>query len=167
MIGSATLGLCTTGGCLTHRDADTVQAVTSLVISTIIIVNAANNDTRQGWITLHAWGTVALSPVQDGSALGIEAAGWTTIGAGVHTVLIDTCPIHWTVVVNHTFRLGALNLWVACPAVWTVTYRSMLLSAAKCFLATGILHKAGICTLFINASFCVRTVRVSATFWLF
>lgn len=36
--------------------------------------------------------------------------------------------------------LGALNLWVACPAVWTVTYRSMLLSAAKCFLATGILH---------------------------
>lgn len=112
MIGSMTLSLYTAGGCLTHRDADTVQAVTSLVISTIIIVNAANSDAGQGWITLHAWGTVALSPVQDGSALGIETAGRTSIGAWVHTVLIDTCPIHWTVVVNHTFRCEKCRLFL-------------------------------------------------------
>lgn len=36
--------------------------------------------------------------------------------------------------------LEALNQWVACPALWTVTYRAMLLSATKCLLATRILH---------------------------
>lgn len=62
--------------------------------------------------------------------------------------------------------LEALSLWVACPALWTVTCGTVLLGAAQCLFAAGILHDAGIGTLFIDASFGVRAVRVSAAFWL-
>lgn len=59
--------------------------------------------------------------------------------------------------------LETLNLRVACPALGTVTYGAMLLSATESLLATGVLHQAGISTYFINASLSVGAVRVSST----
>lgn len=100
MVGGAALGLHGARRHFAHGDTYTVEAITGLVVGTVLAGSASHRHTCHAGVALHTRRAIALGTVQHGSALGVQSAGGAAVRARVYTVLADTRLVRGTVLVH-------------------------------------------------------------------
>ena len=103
VIPCATDGSNTTGILFTYGNTEPIQPITLLVIGTVIVILATDDNTGYSGVTLGTWWAVTLGPMKGDTAFSADTALDVVITARVQTFLIQTCLIRRAVAINRAF----------------------------------------------------------------
>ena len=118
--------------------------------------------TAQGGLASEAWQTHAPGHVVPGPAVGVLAAH-VGEAAHVHTLVTDTRPLSWTVIVGQTLQLDTADLGIAAGPWRTGTHGSVVGRSTDRVCSTGSGDITGVLTFTIVAGGCPRTIAVCQT----
>lgn len=103
MIHTSAKGCLGTSLCVTHFSADTVQAVTSLILGTVLVVLALASNTRYQGVALVAWLTDAIGSVILRETFCSLAAMQRSIVTRIQTLFVVAGLVIWTIGIALTF----------------------------------------------------------------
>lgn len=164
MIFSGTSSRWGAGDSLADFNADAVESIANLLCGAIVVTLAADRDTNDGRIALHASWTVALRAMESHATQGVRTALAAAKDARIQTLSSDTGSVGRTIVIDFALRSEAFKVWITTPSIRTETDGSVLLGTTNGIVAARIPDDARILTDLLFTGLVKWTLGVRSAF---
>lgn len=148
---------------IANWSAHSIQAVTSLVIGTVLVVLAQSGHTRNQWVTLGTRWTNTVGTVSLSETFGSPTTLCCTIRARVQALFVVARLVVRAVVVVLAFRLVTLDLWIASPSLRAHAQRTVRQRAALGISGAWITLGTRILALLVDAGPVAGALRIHRT----